>query len=259
MNLLLPILALTPGCKKAVEAPQNLEELVVFGFVHFDDEDVEVLEVTQANLIPEVNAHEDEMADGYLVNSLTAADLEAVGVVDPNVTEIVGALGVVEYRHSLEEVLAPITAENKDEMFDNFLEFEVLEQGDRDCFLSGECERLDQTVREKTQIDMLGEAERVYTNSLRWLDGEDLPRGVMIRQLNPDPVEFEGSLLNMTVFQQYSFVLIYDEGGHARRVETFWVDFELVGMNPPDNMAVSNAVKQMGTQAEKIDTWLDEN
>jgi hypothetical protein len=175
------------------------------------------------------------------------------------VTEIVGALGVVDYRHSLDEVLGPITAYNKHEMFDNFLEYEVLDETDRDCFLKAECERLDQDIYEKTNVTLVGDAARTYTNSLRWLEGEDLPRAVMIRQLNPDPVEFEGSAINMTVFQQYSFVLLYDNGGKARRVESFWVDFELAGMDVPDNMAVSNAVKAMGSTAEKVDTWLDEN
>jgi hypothetical protein len=257
--LMLPLLAMTPGCKKVVEAPDDLEELVVYSFVNFDNEDAEVLVAAEANIIPEVNTHEDEMAEGFLVNSLTAADLEAVGVTDPDVTEIVGALGVVDYRHSLDEVLGPITSENKDQIFDNFLEFEILEQGDRDCFLSGECERFDQKIHEVTNVQLIGDADRTYTNSLRWLNGEETPRAVMIRQLNPDPVEFEGSALNMTVFQQYSFVLLYEEGGHARRVEAFWVDFELVGMNVPDNFAVANSVNQMAAQAEKIDAYLDGN
>lgn len=260
MNILLiSLLPSLTGCKKAVDAPESLEALVVYGFVNFDGES-ELLVATEEGLIREVNAQdESEREDGYLVDSLTAADLELVGVKDPDVTEIVGALGVVDYVHSLDEILDPISAENKDEMFDNFLEFEVKETTDRECFLSGECERLDQTVYEKTNVEFVGDAARTYTNSFRWINDPDLPRAVMIRQLNPEPVEFTGSALNMTVFQQYSYVMIYDDGGHARRVETFWVDFEVIGLDVSDNFAVSNAVKQMGTQAEKIDTWIDEH
>jgi hypothetical protein len=245
------------GCK-AVDAPDNLEALVVYGFVNFDGSDRH-LEDTEEKLIPEVKKHEEEMEQGYRVDSLTAADLELVGVADPDVTEIIGALGVVEYEHSLEEVLEPISAEDKHLRFENFLEFEIQDTTDRKCFLRGECDRLDQTVYEKTHVDFLGDAARTYTNSYRWVDDPDLPRAVMIRQLNPDVVEFEGSALNMTVFQQYSFVMIYEVGGKARRIETFWVDFEVAGMGVSDDFAVTNAVNQMGNQATKIDEWLDEN
>ena len=41
-------------------------------------------------------------------------------------------------------------------------------------------------------------------------------------------------------------------------METFWVDAEMIGLTMPDNMAVNNAVKAMGDQAELIDAVLDE-
>jgi hypothetical protein len=252
--LIAVMLALT-GCKVA-DAPDNLEALMVYGLVNFDEAD-RFLEATEASLLPEVEAHYDEMNGGYRVDSLTAADLEAAGVDAPDVTDIIGAMGVVEYTHSLDEVLDPISAENKDELFDNFLEFEIKDSTDRQCFLSGECDRLDQTVYEKTHVDPVGDAARTYTNSYRWVNDPDLPRAVMIRQLNPDTVEFEGSALNLTVYQQYSFVVMYETGNTARRVEAFWVDFEVLGLDVPDTFAVNNAVNAMGNQAENVDTYLD--
>jgi hypothetical protein len=257
--MIAPFLALV-GCHKAVDAPANLEALMVYGFVNYNEDDA-YLVATEDGLIPEVKKHLDEMGDGYKVDNLTSDDLMAAGVEDPpDLTDIIGAMGTVDYTHDLDDVVDAVSNEHKDEMFDNFLEYEVLDTTDRKCFLAHECDRLDQKVHEKTHVDFIGDADRTYTNSYRWIDDPDLPAGVVIQQLNPTQVDFEGSMINVTVYQQYEFVVMWDNGKHTtRRADAFWVDFEVAGMEVSDNFAVNNAVGQMGKQAENIDAWLDDN
>lgn len=253
------VLALLSGCK-VVDAPDDIEALMVFGFSNFDD-DVEFLEATEEQLIPLVEKQLEDLGDGYRVADLTRADLETAGVeVAEGEVEILGAMGTVDYTHDIDPVLEIVIDEDKEVMFpDNFVEYDIRDTTEVDCFLTASCDRMDQEVHERAKVKLLGEGERTYTSSYRWVDTEELPRALFIRQIAPSEMKFEGSAINMTVHQQYSFVMIYEKNGIGRRVEAFWVDAELVGVDVPDTFAVDTAVNTIADQAERVDTWIDEH
>jgi hypothetical protein len=241
------------------DAPDNLEALMVYGFVNYDDESGRYLEDTQAQLMALVETQQEELEKGYRINNLTQADLEAAGVADPqDLTGILGFMGIVDYTHTLAEVLESNCAPNKDERWpDTFVSFDVEQTTDRPCFLSEGCERLDQTIHEVASVTLLGEADRTYDASFRWVNGDDLPQAAFLRQLTPDGIEFSSDIA--ATHQQYSLAVVYDFEGHARRLEAFWVDFEILGADVPDDFAITTAINTMNNQAENIDTWIDEN
>ena len=251
------ILSMMTACK-VVDAPENLEDLMVFGFVNFN-EDEKYLEETAEQLLPLINRNEDDLFDGYRVSNLTKADLSAVGVDPPEgKSDILGAMGLVDYTNNVDRVVDAVSRENKHEMFpENFLDYNVLEGSDRSCFLSAECDRLDQEVYEKTKVALLGEAERTYNAEYRWINTEELGDVVFVRQIAPEEMKFSSNLA--IVHQQYSFVMLYKKGGKARRVEAFWVDVEVLNLDVPDSYGVDQAVSQMEKQAERIDAWIDAN
>lgn len=253
MRALLTSLALCAGCK-VIDAPDNLEELVVFGFVHYDEDGYPA--ATTEKLIPAVGEVSDQLAEGYLVDSLTEEDLVAAGVDPPDVTSIIGALGAVSYRHSLDDVLRTITRDDKDELYDNILDYDVLETTDLDCFLDRTCDRLEQRVYETTSVPVLGDATRTFTQQYQWVAQDDGTELVLIRTLNPEPMDFSSALL--TVHQQYALVAIWPDGDAARRCETFWVDAEFIGLEVPDSYAVKTAVQEMADQAADVDDILDQ-
>jgi hypothetical protein len=248
--------AMSSGCK-VVDAPDNLEALMVFGFTNFDDD--KALEETERNLIPLVEKQLEDLAAGYRVADLTRTDLETAGVEVNNEIEIIGAMGTVDYRHNIDPVLKVVIDEDKEKMFpDNFVEYEIRKTTEVGCFLSGECETMDQKVFERTKITLLGEGERTYDSNYAWFEGDDdLPRALFVRQIAPDEMEFEGSAINMVVRQQYSFVMIYEKNGVGRRVEAFWVDADLAGIDVPDTFAIDSAVNSIGSQANRVDDWID--
>jgi hypothetical protein len=254
MRTMLLVLALS-GCK-VVDAPETLEELVVFGFENYEDDGR--MRDTHAQLVPLVDANHEDLSDGYRVDQLTADNLANAGVEGVDVTEILGAMGVVDYTHDLDTVLEVISAEDKADRFENLLAYEVTETTDRECFLARECDTLEQTVDETADVTLLGEATRTYTMSYRWIVPEDEDEAVLyIRTLSPEEMVFTGSAIDAQVHQQYAFVALYPEGDVARRVEAFWVDFEVLGADIPDTFAVDNAVNGMASQAERVDEWID--
>ncbi len=237
------------------DAPESLEDLVVFGFEHFEDKDTVVQQVAD-DLQPLLAQHAEDLAAGFRVSNLTAAHLEAAGVEDAAVTGVVGALGLVEYQHSIDDVLAVIVREDKAALFDHLLEYSVDSETDRACFLARECDNFEQTITETSSIALLGEATRTYDVQFRWVERSDGETVLLIRNLSPDPLELSSNVVK--IHQQYALVALFETGGDARRAETFWVDAEVIGLDIPDSFAVDTAVSSMGAQAERIDLFLDE-
>lgn len=245
------------GCK-VVDAPDSLEEVMVYAFTNYDESD-SYLEAAEENLLALVATQEAELATGYRVNDLTAENLAAAGVDAGDLEGIIGAMGLVDYTSAIDDVVEAVSATNKSERWpDNFDTFEVTDSSDRPCFLAGDCDRLDQTVHEVANlVAPVNSAERTYDVSFRWIQAADQPQAVFIRQLSPDPVNVGWDA--MAIHQQYSLVMLWQDGNATRRVEAFWVDAEFIGIDIPDTFAVDSAVSQMGKQAENVDNWIDEN
>lgn len=253
--LALALLLASAGCV-VVDAPETLEELVVFGFVHFD-EDEAFLRATGDNLIPLAEEHLDELRDGYYVDLLDADDLGAAGVEAPDVTGIIGALGAADYRHSVRDVTWVVTREDKAELFDTVVSYSILEEeGDRDCFLDGHCRRYSVTATEVNTIPILGQAETTQYRQYRWVRLSDGRQVIFSRGINPDGVELSSDILE--VDQQYSFYCSYPAPEDARRLDALWVDARFLGAELPEAFAVDQAVSEMQAGADRTSDVLDE-
>jgi hypothetical protein len=246
---------LAGGCK-VVDAPDALEELVVFGFVHYD-EDIEYLEAVGEKLFPGVEGLDAELEEGYYVDLLTADDLAQAGVEDPETEGIIGALGRSVYTNDLIPVVCGISWLDKStaQAYENYSSYEAQDDGNRDCFLAGECERYDQTASQVIEIPILGEATQTFQRSFRWVYPDDGEPWIASRLLSPQPIEFTTEIL--AVDQQYSFFALYPDGGVTSRVEAFWVEARALGFEMPETFAVANAVTEMQTSADRVDAFLD--
>lgn len=248
-------LAVSAGCKQAIEAPSTIEEMMNFGFVHFNGEAGE-LDALSHNLIPFVDEHLEEAETGWQVNSLSVEDLTNAGINVDEVENVVGATASVPYASTVDQVLLAISWPDKTEVLDNVKEYEILASEDLDCFLAHECSRYEMTVAQVAKAGILGEATQTITFQFQWVTRED--DGLTFfatRVLCPDGVTFGSNLAK--VIQQYSFALVYPSGGHARRMEAFWVDGKIVGMDVPEDFAVNQAINQMQKAADQIDAFVD--
>lgn len=246
-------LAALTGC--VVDAPTDMEELVTFGFAHFDDEP-RFLRAMGDNLLPLVDASFDEITGGWRVDNLTSEHLRSAGVDVGDELHILGAMGGADYRHTLDEVLPVLVHPDKADLFDNYLEYDVTDETDRPCFLARQCDDYVFAFEQRTEASLLGEAISAGTRRYRWIEPEAGPAYVVGRSLLPEPIEFTTDL--MEVFQQYDLVVLYPHDGAVRRSETFWVDALLNDDDIPDYFAVEAAASQMRQQAGRIDDYLDE-
>ena len=242
------------GCT-VVDAPETLEELVVFGFEHFDDGDA-YLQAMGENLFPAVEEHLDELAEGYHVDALDETHLTAAGVASPDAVSIIGALGAAHYQHGLDGALCGVLYPDKEEIFDNYLGYSLTDDGDLDCFLAGECDRYGSVAEQTVQVPVLGEASQTVQRDFRWVRPRGQDAFVVSRTLAPTPIEF--TTTRMAVDQQYALVVLVPHDAGTRRIETFWVEARFLGIDVPEYFAVTSAVNEMQDQADRIDEWLDD-
>lgn len=247
------VLALCSGCK-VVDAPENLEDLMVYSFEHYDDR-AEHLIAAEAELEPLVDELYEDLSDGYRVSNLTAEDLELAGVEDPQIESIIGAVGAADYRHELSDVLIGVLYPDKDEIYDKTVAYDILEETDLDCFLADECEYYDFTFEQTVSVVLLGDSTQTVEASYRWVHPEEAEPFVVARLLSPTPIDFSTSIVE--VDQQYSIVFMYPWADTARRVESIWAEARVIGLDVPDSFAVDNAAGTIADQADRVDDYLD--
>lgn len=252
MRRLLPLLL--TACAPAVEAPEDVESLMVFGFVHFDDD--AHLEAMVDPVFAWLDTEGEQLTDeGYAVDLLTADDLADVGVPDPDTEGVIGALGAAAYRSDVDTVADGITHPEKDAIYEGTTAWTIVEEeGDRDCFLTRACRRYAFTAEEENRIPVLGRSWKTTTAHLRWVTppsgGPDV---LAMRQLTPEPIDFGSPVL--AVDQQYGFSMLRPEADGTTRVEALWVDARVVGLELPEGWAVAQAVGRMQQSADDLDAF----
>jgi hypothetical protein len=251
----LMLLLAAAGCE-VVDAPEDIEELVTWGFEHFQEQE-EYMVAMGDNLLPQIDERFDEVSEGWRVDNLADRHLEAAGVESPDTVSIVGALGAVDYEHELHDVICLVHHPQKDELWpDYYVSYEVTEDTDRGCFLAGDCDDYEAVVEQSVEVPFLGLSTQTLTRQVRWIHPDDGEAYVVERVLSPTPVVFDTEILE--VDQQYSFVLLVPHGTGTRRVETFWVEARFLDAEVPDYFAVENAVSSMHSQVDRIDRQLSD-
>jgi hypothetical protein len=252
----LPVVVLLSGCR-VVDAPTSLQELAVYGFVHFDSDKGEP-EAAVEGLQREFGSLQEDLGEGLRVNSLATEDLEIIGV-DQELTEgVLGSAATVRMASSLDDAARAWSHPHLDEILEATLEFEILsEDGERTCFLSRECETYVYDGSRLLDMKLLGTATQEFRREFRWVEDSDDERLLTVRELAPAGAEISSGLV--AVHQQYSYTVFWGEGDGTQRLEFFWIEAEAVGLDLPDAFALDLAVDSMKETAEQLDAWIAAN
>jgi len=250
------IIALAAGCQPAVQAPDTVEEMVVFAFARF--EEAEALQAVVDPVHAWADDHEEQAREGWAVARLSEEDLATAQVEDVELEGLIGALGLADYRSELSVVLDAITSPDKAAIYERTETSEVtFEQGDRACFVAGDCEQYVFETVETTKMPVIGRSTRRLRSELRWVDTAQ-ERFVVMRQVSPDPVAFHAEVPLLAIDQQYGLVVLRPRpDGGVRRVEAFWVEARVIGADLPEGFAVRLTVSQFQKAAADIDAWAE--
>lgn len=237
-----------------VDAPADLQDLEVYGFVHYGER-AEYLAATASGIEPLAATYDAQLREGYRVTDLTADDLALAGVEAEISSSVVGMAGRVDMTSDVTQLADTWTSPHLDEVLEVTLAYEVLaEEGERDCFVAGDCETYAVDGWRQNDMGLFGTSEQSFRREFRWtVTGDDVP-ALAIRELCPEPSDISSGLL--AVHQQYSFSLMFPDADGTVRVDAFWIDAEAIGIEVPDGLALQMAVQAMQRTAEDVDAYV---
>lgn len=238
------------------EAPSTFEEMMVYGFVHFNDEDPEALQALGDVLIPWVDNNISELSEGYEIASMTSDDLIESGIGEVSQSEIIGVALGVDYTAGSHDLFAEAMAfEDQEEIFSHYVTFDREILSGEECFVARSCDGFRVADELHAEIALGIGFWSDYEVALRWLELED-GRSVMLHQLiGPDPTEFSVDIIN--VYQQYGFSFVYDnDEGQARRVQALWADGELLSSDAAEGSYLSLSITTMKNANGDINDWM---
>jgi len=238
------------------EAPDTFAEMMVFGFVHFDDEDPDSLQSLGEKMIPWLDGHLEETLEGYETAPMTPTDLVEAGIDAPDRNAIVGVAVGLDYTVGVMELAGGITHPNQDEIFDIYLEFERKDLTDRDCFLARDCEfhRTEDSLHSDVGLGI--ELWTDYQTNFRNVDLEDGTEIVIHQSVTDHPVDF--NIEAIAVYQQYGFSLAWErDDGTTRRAQAMWADMELLEGDAGEGFHLNLTINSMQNGAENMDAYLN--
>ena len=244
--LFFPLLA---GCS-TIEAPDNLESLVVFGFVHVTD-DEEYGRTFDEGVRPLLDLHAEDLDVGVKVDALSAEDLSGAGVEDPDEQSIIGVSAANHYRADVAGLAEVLTRPDLQNVYEMTVGYELIRESDRECFLDQSCDLYTQEAVRINDLGFFGTSSQTFTKQFRWIETADGERILLLRTLSPQPVDVSRDIFK--IHQQYDFSLFTPHEGGTRRLENFWVDADVVGMDVPDTFALDQAVKAMKNTRDELD------
>lgn len=245
------------GCRPP-EAPSQFEEMLVYGFVHFDDEEPDALIALGDVLIPWLETEFSSLEEGYEIASMTGEDLEESGVGGQSSADILGvAVGVDYTGGDIERFVDAMVWPAQDDIFSHYVTFERdILTGD-DCFADGGCERFRSADDLHAEIALGIEFWSTYEVAMRRLTLSDGSPAVVHQLIGPDPTEFSTEIIK--VYQQYGFSFLYNNDlGQARRVQALWADGELLSSDAAEGSYLALSITTMKGANDDVDTWMIE-
>ena len=246
------MLLLLLGCR-VVDAPDTIEELMIFGFVNHSQADLAYPQAFVEGLLPLVAENQADMEAGYRVDSITTEDVTAAGVEAPEKVDITGVAAETHFESGWGEVVEVLSSPEPGEVFTAVESFELLESSDRSCFLKGDCEFYDYRAHRVLDLGILGKATQDFSGSFRRVEVEDVGEVAIWRTLAPVEAVTEGAV---TVHQQYSLDLLVPSEGGTDRYSAIWLDAELGGAPLEDSLLIGTSVNQLKSAAKDVDAFL---
>ncbi|MEO0604229.1 MAG: hypothetical protein AAF211_22530 [Myxococcota bacterium] len=242
---------------KVVDAPENLEELAVYTLVNLDERQA-VIDDAANGLVGLFEGDDGQIEQGYRVAALTTEDLTAMSI-DKTLEEgVIGAVGQVSMGSSLDDVADVVTLADLSSVFSRTEAYQttLLDDSDRACFLSRECDSLSQTGQRQNDQPLIGKTIQEFEQLFRWAKAEDGRDILLFRTLVPEETEMLADIPIAALRQNYVLAAIWSEGGQTQRVEVNWVDAEILGLDLPDSLLLDQVVNAMEKQAEEIDAFV---
>ncbi|HBU47988.1 MAG TPA: hypothetical protein DEB46_06720 [Myxococcales bacterium] len=244
------------GCHSAIEAPTDFDELLIFLFDHFDDEDTDHLVAGVENLVAYVEGHRPELKQGYVVDNLSSEVVEEIEGEAHDLTDLLGVAFTHDFQHSLQTMVdAQVLDDPMVYWPGKYEKYDKSPVTDRECFLANSCPRYVQDTASINNLPLGLTADVEYRAVYRWIETSVGPAMVQrnhllrLAKFNWDWIEME--------FQYYLGVQVELEADSTNRTEATWM-LANMGESPiPVDLGIQLALDSMRGSAEAWDVYLE--
>ena len=256
LTLTVFVLSFSLGCKRLPQAPQSLEELTNYLFVHFEDENDLALQAGVSNTYDWLSLNFEEANTGYRVQDLSLDAVDNLGiepVLEGQVGVAVGYDLFVE-TDALMDVI--VSTGGVDINPDLYLLYERNFLTDPDCFLSGECDFLTYTLESISVYPLSLEVQAWNTTEIRRVPFHG-KSAYIIRNWMTAPAEINADWIAFD--QQYYISALLPCESATRRLDAGWIVADFGILPIPEELIVSLAVDSMRDSGQATADYLLEH
>ena len=241
------------GCPRPPDAPDDLDLLCSYLFVHHPDEDDAEMAAGLANLGVWLTDHWEETEDGFVVDGLTDETVDDLDGRDRSVEDILGVAVATRSEHAVDDAASALLEVDQVEVEPDWYEtFDRTFLTDLDCFMVRECDRLETVELMEVNLAMGIKSTNEAYNQYVWVENDDgwslIQRSWLVEQPEDNSPLIE-------VYEQYYLNAFVPRAGGHYRMQTTWLvnDQSLLGEDGTLYMVALG----METHAENLEAWLD--
>jgi hypothetical protein len=250
--LLIALPVVLAACRPP-EAPEEFDDLVVYLYERHADDNLATMEVGVDALIQWVVAQED-LENQYEISPLSEEAVDALDEVDRSAVEMVGLAVMTQSDYSVDDAAHAMIAADIDDVYaDTFVEYERQWDGDGQCFLDHDCERVEaqENYEAHYPFNIITIAES--WNQYVWVEAD---AGTTFVQRNWQVVPPTVNQAFMEVDEQmYLNLFVPREGGGFWRLQATWM---IVTQDSVEDWVALNATGgSMRDNSETLDAYLE--
>ena len=246
------------ACSAPIEAPEDLNDLLSYVFLHTMDEEDAALRAGLENMSLFAQDNQEELQEGFAVSQLSQEALDSTPedfIEDP---ELYGVAVQYEVPFSSRDIAYCNTAVNGAEVYTaNYLSYERENLSELDCFLSQDCPtfRFRSTIQSSLPFGV--EMTSRYINELRWVEyGEDM--AFVQRSWMEGEAESTADWAKMSA-NFYIGVVFPTPNGETQTIAASWAGILFGDFYVPEDIAKSQAIDGLKKNGEDLSNWLSEN
>ena len=245
------------ACKAPIVAPEDLDSLLDYFYIHMEGEQEEALLAGVSNLYSFVDNNTEELEIGYDVSSLSVEAMETTGESTEYLDDMYGVALLYDTPYPVEDIAWCYTAVDLVEIYpDRYLSYEREVFGDLDCFLNLECKTFSYRSTILSSLPLNAEITTVNLVEMRWLQTE---RGLAFIQKTWMEEEPEASVEWANLLgQNYLEITWMNEGGSSS-IAASWAALQLGDIPLPEDTAKNLALNALEGTGMSLTEYLDAN
>ncbi len=249
---------LAVGCKRPPDAPNELNQLTGYLFVHGADDDHHELKAGFNNLRPWLENRLEDTTDGYTVNNLSQNEVNTLDACERDIRGLIGAAVGTVSEYQVEDFVDTLIVGPQMEVYDNYLSFRREPyRNDAKCFAEQECSQYFYDSFAKKKFPLGIQAKSSSRVQHQWIELDEGTAHIS-RSWLMLPIQATPDWVNVQQ-QFYLSVMMPWTDGQSIRLQAIWAVTEFANAPVPEAMALQIAIDEMQNDTEALETWLDEN